>query len=60
MNADEIQALRYGAANMFDGGWRSTDRAGLFDEYKGMTDEMADIIIEELRRIEDMLAEEEA
>lgn len=59
MNAEEEYHLRQGAWNMYDGGWRSSDREDLFLQYEEMTEEEADIIIDQLRKIEEMIAEEE-
>lgn len=59
MNGEQEYYLRMGVANMYDGGWRSTDREDLFLEYEDMTEEEADIIIDQLKKIEKWNAEEE-
>lgn len=58
MNGEVEYYLRQGVWNMYDGGWRSSDREDLFLEYEDMTEEEADIIIDQLRKIEEMIAEE--
>lgn len=44
------------AANLYDGGWRSTDRDELMRVYD-MTEEEATEICEELAEVEKMMAE---
>lgn len=52
MNGIKEQKIRDGAYNLYDGGWRSTDRQDLIEEY-GLSEEEVDIIIDELKKIED-------
>jgi len=52
MNSVEEQGLKDGAYNLYDGGWRSSDRQELIEEY-GASEEEVDIVVDQLKKIED-------
>ncbi|WP_455973610.1 hypothetical protein [Acidaminococcus intestini] len=49
MNISELQQA---ASNLYDGGWRSTDREELIKEYQ-LTEDEADAIVELLEQYEE-------